>query len=54
MDILNELLNNPGMAIVVVIVALVLAKILKIGMKIIKWILLIGIAYIIVTALHIF
>lgn len=54
MDILNELLNNPRLAIIVVIVALVLAKILKIGMKIIKWILLIGIAYIIVTALHIF
>lgn len=51
---INELLTNPAFAIVVVIVAIILSKILKLSMKIIKWVLLIGIAYVIVTALHIF
>lgn len=51
---IETLLSNPAMAIVVVLVAIVLAKILKISMKVIKWIILIGVAYIIVSALHIF
>lgn len=51
---IETLLSNPAMAIVVVLVAIVLAKILKISMKVIKWIILIGIAYVIVNALHIF
>lgn len=51
---LQELISNPIFAIVVFLVAIGLSKILKLGMKIIKWVILIGIAYIIITALHIF
>lgn len=51
---IETLLSNPVMAIVVVLVAILLAKILKVSMKVLKWIILIGAAYIIVNALHIF
>lgn len=51
---IQELISNPAFAIVVLIVAFLLAKILKLSMKIIKWVILIGLAYVIVTALHIF
>lgn len=51
---IETLLSNPAMAIVVALVAIVLAKILKISMKVIKWIILIGITYIVVNVLHIF
>lgn len=50
----ETLLSNPAMAIVVVLVAIVLAKILKVSMKVIKWVILIGVAYVIINALHIF
>ena len=50
---IEVLLGNPVLAIVVVIIAVVLGKLLKLSMKIIKWIILIGIAYIIVTTLNI-
>lgn len=46
---LNTLLTNPKLAIVIVGVAIVLAKVFKIAGKFIKWIVLIGIAYVIVT-----
>ena len=52
--ILTDLLNNPLMAIVVIIVAIIIGKLLNISFKILKWIVLIGIAYFVVTALGIF
>ncbi len=50
----QDLLTNPIMAVVVLIVAIILGKVLKLSMKIFKWILLIGGAYVIVTYLGIF
>ena len=44
----QALLSNPVLAIVVVLVAIVLGKVLKFSGKVIKWIFLIGLAYVIV------
>lgn len=48
-QIINTLLTNPTLAVVIVAVALVLAKALKLAGQVIKWILLLGAAYFIVT-----
>ena len=41
------------MAVVVVLIAIILGKLFKLSMKIIKWIILIGIAYVLVTTFNI-
>lgn len=51
---LQSILSNPVMAIVIVVVAILLGKVFKFSAKVIEWILLIGIAYVIVTSLGIF
>lgn len=50
---IETLLGNPIMAIIVIIIAVIIGKLFKLSMKIIKWIILIGIAYFIVTTLNI-
>lgn len=50
---IETLLSNPIMAIVVVLIAIILGKLFKLSMKIIKWIILIGIAYVLVTTFNI-
>lgn len=45
----QALLSNPVLAIVVVLVAIVLGKVLKFSGNVIKWIFLIGLAYVIVN-----
>lgn len=47
--ILQNFLANPVQAIIILIVALIVAAILKAGVKVIKWIAIIGIAYVIVN-----
>lgn len=51
---IEALLSNPVLAIVVVLVAIVIGKLFKLSMKALKWIILIGIAYVIVTTMNIF
>lgn len=46
---IETLFNNPGLAIAVVLVAIILGKVLKVSAKIFKWIILIGAAYLIVN-----
>lgn len=46
---IQALLSNPVLAIVVVLVAIVLGKVLKLSGKVIKWIFLIGLVYVIVN-----
>lgn len=46
---IENLFNNPGLAIAVVLVAIILGKALKVSAKIFKWIVLIGAAYLIVN-----
>lgn len=48
-SVAQNLLANPMLAIAVVIVAVVLAKVLKLAGKIIKVILILGLAYVIVN-----
>ncbi len=50
----HDLLSNPLMAVVVLVVAFILGKVLKLSAKILKCILLVGGAYVIVTYLGIF
>ena len=50
---IETLLSNPLMAIVVVLIAIILGKLFKLSMKIIKWIILIGIAYVLLTTFNI-
>lgn len=50
---IETLLSNPIMAVVVVVIAIILGKLFKLSMKIIKWIILIGIAYVLVTTFNI-
>ena len=45
----QALLSNPVLSIVVALVAIVLGKVLKFSGKVIKWIFLIGLAYVIVN-----
>ena len=50
----EQLLTNPVLAIVVVLTAILLGKIFKLSFKILKWIILLGIAYVIVVSLGLF
>lgn len=46
---IQTLFNNPSLAIAVVVLAILLSKVFKVSAKIIKWIILIGIAYVIIN-----
>ena len=48
-EMLQTLFANPKLAIVVVLVAIILAKTLKAAGKVVKWICLIGAAYVLVN-----
>ena len=50
----DALLANPLLAIVVLLVAIVLGKVLKLSAKILKWVILIGLAYVIVNFIGVF
>jgi hypothetical protein len=47
--VIQTLVNNPSVAIITLVLALLLGKVFKISMKVLKWILLICIAYVIVS-----
>lgn len=49
-----EILTNPVAIVVVVLVAIVLGKVIKVSAKILKWIILLGAAYLIVTQIGLF
>lgn len=46
---IQNLLSNPGLAIAVVLLAIILGKVLKVSTKVFKWIILIGAAYLIIN-----
>lgn len=48
-EVVNTLLANPKMAIIVVLVALVVGKVMKVAGKVFKLILTLGIAYVLVN-----
>lgn len=50
--VLSYLLENPALAICIVVAVLIIAKAFKVSMKLMKWLLIGGIIYVAINFLH--